>query len=141
MSTEENKAVIRRIVEAMNSGNLAVADEVIAPNYVYHGTGGQDFKGPEGVKQFITMMRKAFPDLRMTIEDMVAEGDKVVHRARMRGTFKGEIMGIAPTGKQVDMSLVSISRFAGGKETEVWPYMDSLTYYQQLGIPIPPGQA
>ena len=74
-------------------------------------------------------------------KDLIAEGDKVVHRARMRGTFKGEIMGIAPTGKQVDMSLVSISRFAGGKETEVWPYMDSLTYYQQLGIPIPPGQA
>lgn len=78
MSTEENKAVLRRHEEAFNNGDLAVADETIAPNYVYHGSGGQEFKGPEGFKQIITMMHTAFPDLHFTIEDMVAEGDKMV---------------------------------------------------------------
>jgi len=140
MSTEENKATLRRIIEeAFNKGNLAVTDELIATNYVYHGSGGQEFKGTEGFKQYVTMMRTAFPDLHMTIEDMVAEGDKVVHIAKMRGTHKGEIMGIAPTGKQLTISAVTISRFAGGKEAEAWTYADSLVMYQQLGVAPPMG--
>jgi predicted ester cyclase len=135
MSTEENKAVIRRIIEeAFNKGNLAVADEAIAPNYVYHGAGGQEFKGVEGFKQFVTMMRSAFPDVRMTPEDMVAEGDKVAHCSRLRGTFKGEMMGMAPTGKQIDISVLTLSRFAGGKEVEAWLYADTLAMYQQMGV-------
>jgi predicted ester cyclase len=138
MSTEENKAVIRRIVEeAMNKGNLAVADEVIAPNYVYHGAGGQDFKGVEGFKQFMTIMRNAFPDLHSTVEDMVAEGDKVMHLGRIRGTFKGEMMGMAPTGKQIDITAATLSRFAGGKEVEAWQYIDTLAFYKQLGVSPP----
>ena len=139
MSTEENKAVIRRIIEAMNSGNLAVADELIATNYVYHGSAGQEFKGPEGFRQFMTMMRNAFPDVHLTLEDIVAEGDTVMHRSRIRGTFKGEIMGITPTGKQIDMSLVTVSRFAGGKEAEAWQYADTLAMYQQMGVAPPTG--
>ena len=140
MSTEENKAKIRRIVEEVsNKGNMAVADEIIAKNYVFHGSGGQEFKGPEGFKQYMTMMRNAFPDLHITLEDIVAEGDKVMHRARMRGTFEGEIMGIAPTGKQVDMSVVTVSRFAGGKEAEAWQYADTLAMYQQMGVTPPMG--
>jgi len=140
MSTEENKAVIRRIAEeAMNKGNLAVADELVAPNYVFHGAGGQEYKGIEGFKQFVTMMRKAFPDLRMTLEDVVAEGDKVMHIGRIRGTFRGEMMGMAPTGKTIDITAATLSRFAGGKEVEAWQYVDTLDMYKQLGIAPPKG--
>ena len=142
MSTEENKAVLRRnCEEAFNKGDLAVADENIAPNYVYHGSGGQEFKGPEGFKQLITMFRTAFPDLHATIEDMVAEGDKVVHSLKMQGTHKGDFMGIAPTGKQVTITSIDISRFAGGKEVEALGIMDLLGMYQQMGVTPPMGQA
>jgi len=80
MSTEENKAVIRRVIEEVwNKGNLAVADEVIANNYVFDAA-GQEFKGPEGLKQAVTIYRTAFPDFHITIDDMVAEGDKVASR-------------------------------------------------------------
>jgi len=137
MSIEENKAVMRRIVEEiLNKGNMAVVDEVIATNYVLHGPFGE-YKGPEGFKQGVTMFRNAFPDFNVTIEDMVAEGDMVALRLTMRGTFKGEMMGISPTDKQLNMTEAIFIRFAGGKEVEARSYADSLTMYQQLGIPIP----
>ena len=140
MSTEENKAVLRRnCEEAFNKGDLAVADENIANNYVYHGSGGLEFKGPEGFKQFITMLRTAFPDLHVTVGDMFAEGDKVAHRLILRGTHKGELMGIAPTGKQVTLSANVISRFAGGKEVEAWSNLDDLGMMQQMGVAPPTG--
>jgi len=140
MSTEENKAMIRRVwEEVFNKGDLAVADEIMATNYVYHGSGGQEFKGPEGFKQLITMFRTAFPDLRITVEDMFAEGDKVAHRATIRGTHKGDFMGIAPTGKQVTIAAIVISRFVGGKEVEAWANLDQLAMMQQMGIAPPMG--
>ena len=140
MSTEENKAILRRnCEEAFNKGNLAVADETIAPNYVYHGPGGMEYKGPEGFKQFVTMFRTAFPDFHLTVEDMVAEGDKVAHRLTTRGTHKGELMGIAATGKQVTTTAITISRFAGGKEVEAWSSLDMLGVMQQLGVAPPTG--
>ena len=141
MSTEENKAILRRNVEeAFNKGNLAVADENMATDYVCHAPGGQEFKGPEGFKQLVTVYCTAFPDIHMTVEDMVAEGDKVAHRLKMRGTHKGELMGIAPTGKQVTATSINISRFAGGKEVEAWTSMDLLGIMQQLGVVPPIGQ-
>jgi len=140
MSTEENKAMIRRVwEEVLNKGDLAVADKIMATNYVYHGSGGQEFKGPEGFKQLVTMFRTAFPDLRITVEDMVAEGDKVAHRATMRGTHKGDLMGIAPTGKQVTIAAIVISRFVGGKEVEAWSNLDQLGMMQQMGVAPPMG--
>lgn len=140
MSTEENKAMIRRVwEEVLNKGDLAAADELMAPNYVYHGSGGQEFKGPEGFKQLVTMFRTAFPDFRITVEDMVAEVDKVAHRATMRGTHKGDLMGIAPTGKQVTIAAIVISRFAGVKEVEAWSNLDQLGMMQQMGIAPPMG--
>ena len=141
MSTEENKAIMRRVWEEIfNKGDLSVADEIIAPNYVYHGPIGMEFKGPEGFKQLITMFRTAFPDMRVTVEDMVAEGDKVVSRITGRGTHKGEFMGIAATGKQVTYTGILIVRFAGGKEVEVWGCSDLLGMMQQLGVVPPIGQ-
>jgi steroid delta-isomerase-like uncharacterized protein len=141
MTTEQNKALLRRVIqEAFNKGNLAVVDELIAPNYVFH-VPRNEVKGTEGFKQYITMMRTAFPDIHLTLEDMIAEGDKVVHRAKFQGTHKGDLMGIAPTGKQVSIVATTISRFVGGKEVEAWQFIDTLGFYQQLGVvpPIGPG--
>jgi steroid delta-isomerase-like uncharacterized protein len=138
MSTEKNKAAIRRFIEeAVNKGNLAVLDEIMAPDYVYHSF--QEVKGAEGMKQFITMMRTTFPDLHITIDDMVAEGDMVAYRFTLRGTFKGEMMGMAPTGKQAAFPEAHFVRFVSGKAVEETPYADMLTLYQQLGVK-PPGQ-
>ncbi len=138
MSTEENKAAIRRSwEEVMNKGNLAVADEIMATNYVFHGPGGVEANGPEGFKQFITIFRTAFPDIHCTIHDMVAEGEKVVSHFTLQGTHRGEYMGIAPTGKKVTIVGIVIHRFAGGKEVEATGSYDSLAMMQQLGV-VPP---
>ena len=138
MTTEENKAIGSRIIEEVwNKGDLAAVDELVSPNHIYHFPGREDIKGPEGLKQFATMARTAFPDLHITIDDMIAEGDKVACRFTWRGTHKGEMMGIAPTGKQVTVTGIVISHFVGGKEVEVWESTDSLGMFQQLGV-VPP---
>jgi len=135
MSTEENKAKQRRVWEEIfNKGDLSVVPELFAPNYVYHGPVGMEYKGPEGFKQMVTMFHTAFPDMHVTVEDMVAEGDRVVSRYTGRGTHKGDFMGIAPTGKQVAFAGILITRFVGGKELEVWGCSDMLGVMQQLGV-------
>jgi len=140
MSVEQNKAASSRIIEeAWNKGNLAVADELIASNYVVRGFGEGDFNGPDGFKQIVTMYRTAFPDIHVTIEDTIAEGDRLAVRYTLRGTHKGDLMGIAPTGKQVTMTGAVFVRFAGGKQVEALGFADTLVMFQQLGVS-PPGQ-
>jgi len=135
MPVEENKALIRRYFEEFrNRGDLAVADELLAPNYVLHAGLGEDIHGPEGCKQDIVMVRSAFPDLHITIDEMVAEGDKVASRWTFRGTHRGEFTGIAPTGKQVTLWGMSIDRIVGGKIVETWIRYDTLGVMQQLGV-------
>jgi len=137
MSTEKNKTNVRRVSEeVLNKGNLSIIPELIAPNFVFHTT--SEVKGPEGLKQSFTAMRTAFPDYHETIDHMVAEGDMVASFVTMQGTFKGEVAGIAPTGKKMTIKNVNLTRFKDGKQVETWSYSDSLTYYRQLGIPIPP---
>ncbi len=139
MSAEENKAMVRRIIEeAINKGNLAVVDELIAPSYVLHNP-VMELKGPEGFRQYITTVRTAFPDYHFAIDDIVAEGDKVALRFTFTGTHKGNLPDIAPTGKQVTQIEALFYRFAGGKLLEAWQYSNLLALYQQLGIS-PPGQ-
>ena len=141
MSVEHNKALVRRLYEeALNKGNLAVVDEILALNYVRHGLAPGTPPGPESTKQVFTTMRAALPDLRITVEDMVGEGDKVVARVTGRGTHKGEYMGIAPTGKQVTVTFIGIYRFAGSKLEEAWIQMDELGMLQQLGVVPPVGK-
>jgi predicted ester cyclase len=111
----------------------------MAAEYVYHSSLG-DTKGPDGFKQMVNMFRTAFPDIHSTIEDIVAEGDKVATRAILRGTHQGEFMGITPTGKKINVAVSGLIRFAGGKEVEAWGVMDTLAFYQQLGITPPVGQ-
>jgi len=98
--------------------------------------------GPEAAKQAAADYRRAFPDLRVTVEDLIAEGDKVVGRLRFRGTHLGELDGIAPTGRRVDCTGIVVSRMEGGKIAEDWANFDDLGLMRQLGaIPPPPGQA
>ncbi len=142
MSTEKNKTTIRRVFkEVFNKGTLAMIPELIAPNYVFRSPLGMEFKGPEGFKQMVTISRTAFPDLRLTIDDILAEGDMVAIRYTLRGSHKGDFGGIAPTGKQLEITGALFVRLAGGKEVEAFEFFDSLAMYQQLGVAPPMGQA
>ncbi len=134
--SEENKAISRRADEELfDRGNLDVADELFAPDFVFHDpTSGKDWSGPESVKQYATMMRAAFPDLNYTVEDQIAQGDKVVTRYTASGTHQGELMGIAPTGNKVEITGISITRIEGGKIEEIWESYDALGMMHQLGV-------
>ena len=142
MSTEENKATVRRFTEeGVNQGNVAVFDELCAPNWVYHDPSFPDVHTLADYKRFITETHSAFPDFHVMIEDVIAEGDQVVLRSTWRGTNTGDIvtpMHLPATGKQVTVTGMTIVRFVGGKGVEVWSQGDSLGLFQQLGlIPAP----
>jgi steroid delta-isomerase-like uncharacterized protein len=133
---EENKAIFRRYVEELgNEGNFDLADEIF-DHYLAHQSDGTTLeRGPEDVKRFMGEFRSAFPDFHSTIEDMVAEGDKVVTRWMARGTHQGEFRGIAPTGKEIEITGIGIFRFSTeGKVVESWDAMDQLGMMQQLGV-------
>ena len=134
--SEANKTIVRHLFEEVwNKGNLSVADELFTPNYNHHDPSTPDFgRGPESEKKRATLYRTAFPDLRLTIEDIIAEGDAVMARWSCRGTHKGDLSGVTPTGKQVTISGVSIARVAGGKMAEGWVNWDALGLMQQLGV-------
>jgi steroid delta-isomerase-like uncharacterized protein len=134
--SELNKNAVRRLVEEVwNKGNLSIAEEVIAPNCAHHDPSTPDLgQGPEGEKKRATLYRTAFPDIRLMIEDIIAEGETVMARWSCRGTHKGDLRGIAPTGKQITISGVSIARFANGKIVEGWVNWDTLGFMQQLGV-------
>jgi steroid delta-isomerase-like uncharacterized protein len=135
MSSEENKAVVRRAVEAFNQGDQDAVDELFAANYVDHDPSRAGLPtGPEGVKQAWVAFRAAFPDLQGTIEDMITEGDKVAVRGTISGTHEGDLMGIPPTGRQVRVTLIDVNRIEGGKLVERWGVSDMLGMMQQLGV-------
>ena len=134
--SDGNKNVVRRLFEEVwNKGNLQVADELFTPNYAHHDSSTPDVgRGPESEKRRATLYRTAFPDIRLTVEDIIAEGETVVARWSCRGTHKGDLNGIAPTGKQVDITGVSIARFTNGKIFEGFVNWDALSLMQQLGV-------
>ena len=133
---KENKALIRRwIDEVLTQGYTRRVDEIFAPNYVLHGPSlVQEVHGREGIGRYVATLRAASPDLRFTVEDQIAEGDKVVTRFRTRGTHQGELWGMPPTGKEVEITNMSMSRIEGGKMAEEWPAPDRLGMMQQLGL-------
>ena len=139
MSTEENKAHARRAYEALNQRDLAAFYELITPGIVLHNA-SMTIQGLEAYKQFVSMYFAAFPDLHFTVEDIIAEGDEVVVRTTGMGTHKGDLMGIAPTGKQVTVSAINIIRVVNGKAVEEWLNNDDLGLLQQLGVVPAPGQ-
>ena len=135
MSTEENKALVRRWFAETDKGNDAIIDELCAPDYVDHspplpGMG----EGSAAVRRANAALGAAFPDTVHIIEDQIAEGDKVVTRLRGRATFTGEILGIPPNGQVVEITGMSIHRIAGGKLVEHWANFDSFSFMQQLGV-------
>lgn len=137
MSTEDNKATVRRFFEESNQGNVAALDELCAPNWVYHDPSFPDVRTLADYKRFITEVRTAFPDFHATIEDLIAERDEVVARSTWRGTNTGDFvrpMPLPATGKQVTVTSITIVRFAGGKGVEVWYQQDTLGLFQQLGL-------
>jgi steroid delta-isomerase-like uncharacterized protein len=134
MSSEQNKAIARRAFEEPWKGNLDVIDELISNDYVGHDPANPEpLRGPEGVKEFVSTYRAAFPDARITVEQQLAEGDLVATRWSGRGTHDGELMGVSPTGKQVTVSGLTISRLEGGKIVEEFQNWDTLGMLQQLG--------
>ena len=138
MSVAENKATARRLLEeAWSKGKLDVVDECVTADYVFHDPAAPGIRGPEGLKQLITMYRTGYPDLTCTIEDQLADGDKVIARWSCGGQHLGELMGIPATGKRTTTSGISIPRFEGGKAVEEWTRWDTLGWLQQLGV-IPP---
>ena len=137
MSTEQNKAIARRFLEEVfGQGKLAVVDEIVAPDHVDHGPSTLPGMptGPEGSKMVVTIYRNAFPDIHFTIDEQIAEGDKVVTRWTGRGTHKGELAGIPATGKSATVTGVGIDRIVNGKIVESWGIFDQFGMMQQLGI-------
>jgi steroid delta-isomerase-like uncharacterized protein len=138
MSVEQNKENIRRHVEDVwNKGDLSIIPDLIAPDYVIHPNSGQEYKGTDGFKQIVEGMRNSFPDLKYTIDSMVGEGEFVAVRYSATGTFAAGYGNVAPTGKKLNRTESIFHRFKNGKQVEAWTYADSLSMYQQLGIPIP----
>ena len=140
MPAEENKALVRRAWEGVSQANLDVIEEVYTADLVWHEP-DEDIRGIEAARQFVAMYLDAFPDARITVEDMIAEGDKVVSRWTFRGTHQGKLFGIAPTGNQVTGTGITIHRFEGGRIAEEWEIPDNLTMMQKMGAIPEPEQA
>ena len=132
----ETKATARRFLEeAFNSGNLDVVDELVAPEFVNHDAAlPEPTVGIEAAKASITGYRDAFPDLRLTVEQQLADGELVATRWSARGTHQGELMGMAATGKQATVTGITIDRIVDGRFVESWTNWDTLGLMQQLGV-------
>jgi steroid delta-isomerase-like uncharacterized protein len=144
MPSETNKTAMLRLWQVLNdevwpTGNLDAADAFLAPNYVYHDVAAGPLEGREGYHQLIGMFQRAFPDTQFTIEDVLAEGDRVALRWSARGTHTGELMGIPPTGRPVTTSGILISRFENSLVAEEWEVIDVLGILQQIGAVPTPG--
>ena len=141
MSTEQNKALLRRwFSEFISKNDTSLADELIDPAYINHFL-GSSVSGPAAERQIMALFFSAFPDLQGSLEDTVAEGDKVATRIIWRGHNTGSLMGMPPTGKYAEISSNNIFRIANGKIVENWPQVDMAGLMQQLGVGAPAGQA
>jgi hypothetical protein len=137
MSAKDLKAIMRRVIQAWNTGKaaaLAVLDETVATDCIFHSATSEDVRGLKDIKQVMSEFYDAFPDVHHTIDDMIVEGDKIVVRWTYTGAHKGEIVGIPRTNKKVTVSGIDIFRFAGDKRVEGWERFDTLGVMQQLGV-------
>ena len=142
MSAQDNKALVRRFVDEVQSGgNISLIDEICSPEFVNHSAPPGVPSDCEGIKIVTAMFRGAFPDSYFTVEDMIAEGDKVATRKTFHGTHEGEFMGIPPSGRSVAMGLIDVVRIDDGRVVEHWSVGDSLGLMQQLGVIPQPGQS
>jgi steroid delta-isomerase-like uncharacterized protein len=141
MSTETNKAMLRRFFDdVVNKQNVAMLSDIVTADYVNHNLPAPA-PGPEGMSQAMSTFFSGFPDLKVTIHDMIAEGNEVSSRGTWSGTHRGAFMGVAATGKQVAVDFIDIWRVANGKFVENWVQMDLLGLMQQLGVVPEPAQA
>jgi steroid delta-isomerase-like uncharacterized protein len=142
MSEAENKTIARRFNEDVwGRGDQAALEELFAPDFVDHGALPGQTPDREGHKQILAAFRSAFPDLSVTTEDIIAEGDKVVSRWTARGTHQGELLGTAPTGNEVTFTGIDVLRIAEGKVVERWAQGNDLEVMQQIGAIPPPEQS
>jgi steroid delta-isomerase-like uncharacterized protein len=133
--SEANKELSRRFTELFSTGDEALADEVLSPDVVFHGTVGDgELRGIDAMKAFVAGYRRAFPDAHSTVEDQVAEGDKVVSRWRARGAHRGQLGPMPATGREFEMNGVTIERIEDGRVAEVWVARDELGRLRQLGV-------
>jgi steroid delta-isomerase-like uncharacterized protein len=141
--TERNKATVRRFYEEVWArGNLDVADEVFADDYVRHDfRPGNPVPGPEGQKRIAADFRAAFPDLEFVVDFLIAEGDMVAGRWTARGTHSGPWAGVPPSGRHMEFSAINVFRFADGRVVEIWNHRDDLGLMQQIGAPVYAGAA
>ena len=130
MSLEENKEIVRKSIEVINSRDLSSIEKMVAPDFVDH---TRQMNGPDGLKQFLCMIFKSFPDFHLAIEDIIAEGDKVWVRTIITGTHIGEFSGLAPTGKKFTEPSVWIYRIVNGKIVEGWDVQDELDFCKKIG--------
>ena len=131
--SEQNKAAYRKsLSEVVRKGNYAVMSEVVTDDYLTH-LPGEDFRGPKAAQEMIVMWRAAFPDLEITVDDQIAEGDKVATRWTAGGTHQGEFQGLKPTGKRITVSAIVYGRCEDGKVAEEWVMFDQMGLMQQLG--------
>lgn len=136
MSAESNKALARRLMEeAFNAGNIDVLDELVATGFVNHDSAAPESTvGLDAARASIEGYRTAFPDLRVTIEDQIADDDRVVTRWSAKGTHQGELMGMPATGKETTVTGITIDRIVDGRIAESWTNWDTLGMLQQLGV-------
>jgi steroid delta-isomerase-like uncharacterized protein len=138
--SQDNLALARRAIEEVwNRGNYEVLPELVANDILIH-TAPDDIHGHEGIRQFYESLRQAFPDIRFTIEDQLADGDRIATRWSAQGTHKGMFQGLPATGKQVRLTGIDIDRFVNGKVVECWPEANELGLLQQLGLLPTPAQ-
>lgn len=144
MSTIESnnkKIVCKYPEEVISRGNLDLVDEIFADDYVQHNSAGSEpFHGPDDVKENASKLRTAFPDMDCMIEDLIADGDKVVRRDKATGTHEGEFMGIEPTGEEIEVNGIHIHRIENGQIVETWAQTDVMGVMQQLGVVDRPGK-
>jgi steroid delta-isomerase-like uncharacterized protein len=141
MSAKENKALVRRFVEEFwNEGNTTAADELMAIDAAIHLPTGEVVNTDE-LKSFVDTWRESFPDWHSTVEELIAEGDRVAERWTGRGTHRGELQGIPPTGKRVEVPGSVFYRIVGGKIVEFRGQLDMMSLMQQLGVVASPQQA
>jgi steroid delta-isomerase-like uncharacterized protein len=147
MSTAQatsNKATFGRFHDAMNTGDAEVIsktiDALVEPNVLFHAPVPMDVTGAQALKHVWAVLLRAFPDIHVAVEDVIAEGDKVVYRNTVTGTHQGEYRGLAPTGRSVRYNEIFIVRFAGGRIAEIWGVVDVFSQMRQLGV-IPEGSS
>lgn len=133
--SEQNTAVVRDCWQAANGGKVSAVATFYAQDALYHGAGGEEVRGRDNIAAVLEGYFTAFPDIKMTIEDIFAHGDRVFSRVRAEGTHKGELMGTPPTGKRIDLRwIMNVARVANGKIVEEWEIFDQMDMMRQLGL-------